>query len=72
MPGSIGNRVRLSGKLIKGERRYVLQCEDESVWRLEISGQEVPKNARDVTIEGIQLSRDAVKVDWIGNSVSSR
>jgi len=66
MPTSIGNRLRLSGKLIKGERRYVLQCADESVWRLEVLEQDIPNNIEKVTVEGVQLGDDVIKVDWVG------
>ena len=66
MSGSNSNRVRLIGKLIKGERGYVLQCEDESVWRLEFQDGEQGPELGDVTVEGVQSGRETVKVDWIG------
>ena len=66
MPGSVGNRLRLSGKLIKGERRYVLQCEDESVWRLNLDGLDLPNGASEVVVDGTKSASDVVDVDWIG------
>ena len=66
MTRSNSNRVRLTGKLIKGERRYILQSEDESIWRLNLIDVNVPIEAAEVTIEGVQSGVDNVDVDWIG------
>lgn len=66
MPISQSNRLRLTGKLIKGDRRYILQCEDESIWRLDFLDDAQDPRPGNVTVEGVQSAKDAVKVDWIG------
>ena len=66
MTHSNSNRVRLTGKLIKGNRRCLLQCEDENVWRLNFIDIVVPTAAGEVTVEGVQSGIDNVDVDWIG------
>ena len=68
MTNSNSNRVRLTGKLLKGERRYLLQCEDENVWKLNLIDVNAPDTEVDVIVEGLQSGVDVVDVDWIGQS----
>lgn len=63
---SNSNRLRLTGKLIKGERHYLLQCANESVWRLNVLDAKIPKDGTEVTIEGVQSGVDGIDVDWVG------
>ncbi|WP_109355568.1 DUF5818 domain-containing protein [Sphingorhabdus sp. EL138] len=65
---SNSNRLRLTGKLIKGDRRYVLQCDDQSVWKLDFLDIEVPKDNDIVLVEGVKTGIDSIAVDWIGES----
>ena len=66
MNHSNSNRLRLTGKLIKGDRRYVLQCDDESVWKLDFQDIVIPKENTAVVVEGVKSGTDGVDVDWIG------
>ncbi len=66
MDRSNSNRLRLTGKLIKGDRRFVLQCEDETVWRLKFLDTKTPRDGTDVIIEGVQSGVDGIDVDWVG------
>ncbi|WP_422342811.1 DUF5818 domain-containing protein [Parasphingorhabdus sp.] len=66
MNRSNSNRLRLTGKLIKGDRRYVLQCDDQSVWKLDFLDIEVPEDNDIVLVEGVQTGIDSITVDWIG------
>ena len=66
MNHSNSHRLRLTGKLMKGERHYLLHCVDENIWRLNFLDVKIPKNGIDVTIEGVQSGIDGVDVDWIG------
>jgi Protein of unknown function (DUF5818) len=66
MNHSHSNRLRLTGQLIEGERRYILQCADEKVWRLNLLDVKIPKNGTLVIIEGVQSGVDGIDVDWIG------
>lgn len=66
MNHSNSNRLRLTGKLIKGDRRYVLQCDDESVWKLDFQDIVIPEENTAVVIEGVKSGTDGVVVDWIG------
>lgn len=59
------NLIRLTGKLLKGKRRCVLQCADESVWRLNLLDVEIPEGGTEVVIEGAQTGSDLIDVDWI-------
>lgn len=65
MEHSKSHRLRLTGQLIKGERRYVLQCDDEKVWRLNFLDVKAPKDGTEVIVEGFQSGVDGVNVDWI-------
>jgi len=67
MTTSNSNRLRLTGKLIKGERRYILQCDDESVWRLDFRDLDIPNEGSEVTLEGTQSGTDTIDVDWVGS-----
>ncbi len=71
MDHSNSHRLRLKGKLIKGERRYILKCEDDSVWQLELQDGEEKPESGNVTVEGVKSGQDTVKVDWIGITNSS-
>ncbi|NCN85432.1 MAG: hypothetical protein GW808_02145 [Sphingomonadales bacterium] len=66
MNHSNSNRLRLTGKLTKGSRHYVLQCEDETMWRLNFQDLDIPEENKDVIIEGFKAGFDAVDVDWVG------
>ncbi|WP_339692025.1 DUF5818 domain-containing protein [uncultured Parasphingorhabdus sp.] len=66
MNHSNSNRLRLTGKLIKGERHYLLQCADENVWRLNFLDVKTPKDGTQVIIEGVQSGVDGIDVDWVG------
>ena len=66
MTHSNSNRVRLSGTLVEGKRGYLLQCEDENVWRLNLIEVDIPDGATDVIVEGLQSRVDVVDVDWLG------
>ena len=66
MNHSNSNRLRLTGKLIKGERRHLLECADEKVWRLNLLDVKIPKIGTHVIIEGVQSGVDGIEVDWIG------
>ena len=68
MNHSNSNRLRLIGKLIKGDRRYVLQCDDESVWKLDFQDIEVPKDITIVLVEGVKTGVDSITVDWVGET----
>jgi|TARA_R100001244_G_scaffold71741_1_gene57966 hypothetical protein len=63
---SNSNRLRLTGKLIKGERHYLLQCANERVWRLNFLDAKIPKDGTQVTIEGVKSGVDGIDVDWVG------
>lgn len=66
MKYSNSNRLRLTGKLIKEDRRFVLQCDDESVWKLDFQDIAIPKENTLVVIEGAKVGTDGVDVDWVG------
>ncbi len=66
MNRSNSNRLRLTGQLIEGERRYILQCADEKIWRLNFLDVKTPKSGTQVIIEGVQSGVDGIDVDWIG------
>ena len=66
MNHSSSNRLRLTGQLIKGERRHLLECADEKVWRLNLLDVKIPKDGTEVIIEGVQSGVDGIDVDWIG------
>ena len=66
MDHSNSHRLRLTGQLIKGERRYLLKCSDENVWRLNLLDVKIPKIGSQVTIEGVQSGVDGIDVDWVG------
>lgn len=68
MNHSNSNRLRLTGKLIKGDRRYVLQCDDESVWKLDFQDIEVPEDNHIVLVEGVKTGVDSITVDWVGET----
>lgn len=68
MAYSNANIIRLTGKLIGGKRRYILQCVDENVWRLNFLDVEIPEGVSEVIIEGAQTGVDAIDMDWIGTN----
>lgn len=68
MNHSNSNRLRLTGKLIKGDRRYVLQCDDKSVWKLDFQDNEVPEDNHMVLVEGVKTGVDSIAVDWVGET----
>ena len=67
MNHSNSTRLRLTGKLIKGDRRYVLQC-DESIWKLDFQDIQVPEDNHIVLVEGVKTGIDSIMVDWIGKT----
>ena len=68
MNHSNSTRLRLTGKLIKGDRRYVLQCDDESIWKLDFQDIQVPEDNHIVLVEGVKTGIDSIMVDWIGKT----
>lgn len=66
MNRSKSNRLRLTGTLIKGDRHYILKCEDDSVWRLACQDIDIPEDGGEVTVEGTNAGKDTIDVDWIG------
>ncbi|MGI9360637.1 MAG: DUF5818 domain-containing protein [Parasphingorhabdus sp.] len=66
MTSSNTTRLRLTRKLIKGDRHYLLQCDDETVWRLELLDVDVPEETEEVVVEGLKSGIDSIDVDWIG------
>lgn len=66
MTSSNATRLRLTGKLIKGQRHYLLQCDDETIWRLELLDVDVPEGADEVIVEGLKSGIDSIDVDWVG------
>lgn len=67
MTSSNTTRLRLTGRLIKGDRHYLLQCDDETVWRLELLDVDVPEETEEVVVEGLKSGIDSIDVDWIGS-----
>lgn len=59
--------LRVTGKLAKGERHYLLQCEDETVWRLKLLEVDVPEDTENVIVYGLKSVIDSIDVDWIGS-----
>ena len=68
MNHSNSNRLPLTGTLIKGDRRYVLQCDDESVWKLDLQDIEIPEDSRIILVEGVKTGVDSITVDWVGDT----
>lgn len=66
MNHSNSNRLRLIGKLIKGDRHYLLQCDDENVWRLNFLDVKIPKVGAKVIVEDFQSGIDGIDIDWVG------
>ncbi|WP_414696342.1 DUF5818 domain-containing protein [Parasphingorhabdus sp.] len=43
-----------------------MQCDDETVWRLELLDVDVPEETEEVVVEGLKSGIDSIDVDWIG------
>jgi Protein of unknown function (DUF5818) len=66
MNHSHSNRLRLTGKLIERDRHFILQCDDETVWKLDFQDLDIPEAIGDFIVEGFKTGIYAVDVDWIG------
>jgi hypothetical protein len=61
-----GARVRVSGRLGQAVRGPILTTADGSVWVLEADAIKDRSAGELVTVEGVVIGLDKLKVDWVG------
>jgi hypothetical protein len=59
-------RVRVSGRLGQAARGPILTTADGSVWVLQSDAIEDGSAGEQVTVEGVVIGLDKLKVDWVG------
>jgi hypothetical protein len=59
-------RVRISGRLGQAARGIILTTADGSVWALVAEEIQDRAAGEQVTVEGVVIGMDKLKVDWVG------
>jgi hypothetical protein len=59
-------RIRVSGRLGQAARGPILTTGDGLVWVLETDAIEDGSSGEQVTVEGVVIGLDKLKVDWVG------
>jgi hypothetical protein len=62
----ISRRRRLSGRLTKGARSFLLTTFDEQTWIVDTLDVDQSLLGKNVIVDGIPTASDRIQADWIG------
>ena len=61
-------RKRISGRLTKGARSFLLTTSDAQTWIVDALNVDQTLVGKNVIVDGISIAADRIKADWIGGA----